>query len=115
MWLRWPETGSNKSWRGGCDVAETSHVEAYWLVGGAADGCQEQIEEVTEAARLGPPGERGQPVGLDIYSSVVLLARMAGWRPKKHRKLPGNEVLWRAQGHLQTMVRYRQSQRGPPH
>ncbi len=72
------------------------------------------IEGVTEAERLRPPRERGQPVGPDIRSWVVLLARMRGWRPKKHRELPGNEVLWQAYRQLQTMVRYRQSLRGPP-
>ena len=61
---------------------------------------------------LRPPQERGEPVGPDIRSWVVLLARMAGWRPKKHRELPGNEVLWRTFKQLQAMVRYRQSQRG---
>ena len=72
------------------------------------------IEGVTEAERLRPPRERGQPVGPDIRSWVVLLARMRGWRPKKYRELPGNEVLWQAYRQLQTMVRYRQSLRGPP-
>ena len=41
-------------------------------------------------------------------------ARLRGWRPKKHRELPGNEVLWKAYRHLQAMVRYRQALRGPP-
>lgn len=72
------------------------------------------IEAVTEAERLRPPRERGQPVGPDIRSWVVLLARMRGWRPKKRRELPGNEVLWKAYRQLQAMVRYRQSLRGPP-
>jgi len=44
----------------------------------------------------------------------VLLARLRGWRPKKRRERPGNEVLWKACQQLQTMVRYRQTQRGPP-
>ena len=72
------------------------------------------IEEVTEAERLRPPRERGQPVGPDIRSWVMLLARMRGWRPKQHRELPGNEVLWKAYRQLQAMVRYRQALRGPP-
>ena len=72
------------------------------------------IEGVTEAERLRPPRERGQPVKPDIRSWVVLLARMRGWRPKKYRELPGNEVLCQANRQLQTMVRYRQSLRGPP-
>ena len=72
------------------------------------------IGAVTEAERLRPPRERGQPVGPDIRSWVLLLARMRGWRPKQRRELPGNEVLWQAYRQLQTMVRYRQSQRGPP-
>ncbi len=72
------------------------------------------IEGVTEAERLRPPQERGQPVGPDIRSWVVLLARMRGWRPKKRRELPGNEVLWQAYRQLQTMVRDRQSLREPP-
>ena len=72
------------------------------------------IEDVTEAERLRPPRERGQPVGTDIRSWVVLLARLLGWRPKKHRELPGNEVLWQAHRQLQTMVRYRQALPGPP-
>ena len=71
------------------------------------------IEGVTEAERLRPPQERSQPLGPDIRSWVVLLARMRGWRPKKRRELPGNEVLWKAYQPLQIMVRYRQSLRGP--
>ena len=71
------------------------------------------IEGVTEAERLWPPRERGQPVGPDIRSWVVLLARMRGWRPKKYRELPGNEVLWRVYRQLQAIVRYRQSLQGP--
>jgi len=72
------------------------------------------IEAVAEAEGLRPPGERGQPPAADIRTWVVLLARLRGWRPKKHRELPGNEVLWKAYQQLQTMVRYRQTQRGPP-
>ena len=72
------------------------------------------IAAVTEAERLRPVREQGQPPGEDIRSWVVLLARMRGWRPKKRRELPGNEVLWKAYQQLQTMVRYRQTQRGPP-
>ena len=72
------------------------------------------IAEVTAAERLRPPGERGQPVEPGIRSWVVLLARMRGWRPKKHRELPGNEVLWKAYRQLQAMVRYRQALRRPP-
>ena len=72
------------------------------------------IAEVTASERLRPPRERGQPLGPDIRSWVVLLARMRGWRPKKHRELPGNEVLWQAYRQLQAMVRYRQAQRRPP-
>ena len=72
------------------------------------------IAEVSEAERLRPPSERGQPVGPDIRSWVILLARLRGWRPKKHRELPGNEVLWKAYQQMQAMVRYRQALREPP-
>ena len=72
------------------------------------------IAEVAEAERLRPPSERGQPVGPDIRSWVMLLARLRGWRPKKHRELPGNEVLWKAYQQMQAMVRYRQALREPP-
>ncbi len=75
--------------------------------------CGPLIEAVAEAEGLRPPGERGQPPGADIRSWVVLLARLRGWRPKKRRELPGNEVLWKAYQQLQTMVRYRQTLRGP--
>ena len=71
------------------------------------------IEGVTEAERLRPPRERGQPVGPDIRSWVMLLARTRGWRPKQYRELPGNEVLWQVYRQLQTIVRYRQSLQGP--
>ena len=49
----------------------------------------------------------------DIRSWVVLLARMAGWRPTKRQPLPGNEVLWRACVQMQTMVRVTQAARAP--
>lgn len=51
------------------------------------------IEDVAEAERLRPPAGRGRPVGPGICSWVVLLARLRGWRPKKPRELPGNNVL----------------------
>ena len=54
------------------------------------------IAEVTEAEQLQPPRARAQPWGTDIRTWVVLLAGLRGWRPKKHRELPGNEVLWQA-------------------
>ena len=73
------------------------------------------IEEVTEAEQLQPPRARAAPWGADVRTWVVLLAGLRGWRPKKHRELPGNEVLWKAYRQLQAMVRYRQAlQRGPP-
>ncbi len=53
------------------------------------------------------------PLGPDIRTWVVLLARMAGWQPSKRRPLAGNEVLWRANVQLQTMVRLRQATHGP--
>ncbi len=68
---------------------------------------------VVRAERLLPPAERGRPFPPDIRSWVVLLARMAGWRPSKRRPLPGNEVLWRAFVQLQTMVRVTQAARAP--
>ena len=68
---------------------------------------------VVQAERLLPPAERGRPFPPDIRSWVVLLARMAGWRPSKRRPLPGNEVLWRAFVQLQTMVRVTQAARAP--
>ena len=71
------------------------------------------VERVVVAERLLPPRERGQPLGPDIRTWVVLLARMAGWQPSKRHPLPGNEVLWRANVQLQMMVRLRQATRGP--
>ena len=50
------------------------------------------IGTVVRAERLLPPAESGKPFPPDIRSWVVLLARMAGWRPSKRRPLPGNEV-----------------------
>lgn len=43
-----------------------------------------------------PPGERGRPPPEDIRSWVVLLGRTVGWQPRKRRRLPGNQVLWKA-------------------
>ena len=74
---------------------------------------REMIEAFVERRQLRPPGERGQPLGTDIRSWVVLLARMVGWRPSKRQPLPGNEVLWRAYVRLQTMVLGMQTLRGP--
>ena len=71
------------------------------------------VGTVVQAEVLQPPAERGQPLPPDIRSWVLLLARMAGWRPTIRRPLPGNEVLWRAYVQLQGMVRYRQATRGP--
>ena len=33
----------------------------------------------------------------DIRVWVVMLARILGWQPRKRRRLPGNEVLWKAE------------------
>ena len=49
----------------------------------------------------------------DVRGWVVVLARMAGWRPSKRQPLPGNEVLWRACVQLQMMVRVLQAARAP--
>ena len=56
------------------------------------------------------PAARG---GGGIRTWVVLLARMAGWRPSERHPLPGNELLWRVNVQLQMMVRFRQATRGP--
>ena len=73
----------------------------------------EVIEAVVRTERLRPPSERGQPIGRDIRTWVILLARMTGWWPSKRRPLPGNEVLWRAYVQLQHMVRLRRALRPP--
>ena len=62
---------------------------------------------------LQPPAEPGRPFPPDILSWVVLLARMAGWRPTKPQPLPDNDVLWRACVQLQMMVRVTQAARAP--
>ena len=77
------------------------------------DDERQVIGMVVQAERLLPPAERGRPFPLDIRSWVVLLARIAGWRPSKRRPLPGNEVLWRAFVQLQMMVRVTQAARAP--
>ena len=77
------------------------------------DDERQVIGLVVQAERLLPPAERGRPFPPDIRSWVVLLARMAGWRPSKRRPLPGNEVLWRAFVQLQMMVRVTQAARAP--
>ena len=74
---------------------------------------REMIGAFVERRQLRPPAERGKPFGTDIRSWVVLLARMVGWRPSKRQPLPGNEVLWRANVRLQTMVLGMQTLRGP--
>lgn len=33
----------------------------------------------------------------DIRGWAVMLARILGWQPRKRRRLPGNEVLWKAE------------------
>ena len=71
------------------------------------------IGAFVERRQLRPPAERGKPIGTDIRSWVVLLARMVGWRPSKRQPLPGNEVLWRAYVRLQGMVLGLQTMRGP--
>ena len=47
-------------------------------------------------AGLLPPPQRGRPPPEDIRSWVLLLVRIVGWQPRKPRRLPGNEVLWKA-------------------
>ena len=71
------------------------------------------IGTVVRAEGLLPPAERGKPFPPDIRSWVVLLARMAGWRPSKRSPLPGNQVLWRACVQLRTMARLMQAARAP--
>lgn len=60
--------------------------------------------EVVRGERLLPPDERKGPFPPDIRGWVMLLGRMAGWRPSKRRSLTGNEVLWRAYVQIQGIV-----------
>ena len=77
------------------------------------EGERAVIGIVVRAERLLPPDERDRPFPPDIRSWVMLLGRMAGWRPSKRRPLPGNEVLWRAYVQMQGMVRFWQATRAP--
>lgn len=74
---------------------------------------RQMIGTFVERRQLRPPAERGKPVGSDIRSWVVLLARMVGWRPTNRQALLGNEVLWRAYVRLQTMLIGMQTLRDP--
>ena len=78
-----------------------------------SEGEREVIRIVVRAERLLPPAERERPFPADIRSWVMLLGRMAGWRPSKRRPLPGNEVLWRAYVQMQGMRRFWQATRAP--
>ena len=57
-----------------------------------------------------PSRERGQPPPEDIRSWVVMLARIVGWQPRKRRRLPGNEVFWRAWQTVQQGVRLKEAE-----
>ena len=69
------------------------------------------LEVERELIRIVVRGERLLPP--DIHGWVMLLGRMAGWRPSKRHPLPGNEVLWRAYVQMQGMVRFWQATRAP--
>ena len=77
------------------------------------EGERAVIEIVVRAERLLPPAERERPWPADIGNWVQLLGRMAGWRPSKRRRFPGNEVLWHAYVQMQGMVRFWQATRAP--
>ena len=78
-----------------------------------SDDERQVIGTVVRAEGLLPPAAREKPFAPDIRTWVVMLARMAGWRPSKRSPLPGNQVLWRACVQLQTMVRLMQAARAP--
>ena len=78
-----------------------------------SDDERQVIGTVVRAERLLPPAEREKPFPPDIRTWVVMLARMAGWRPSKRSPLPGNQVMWRACVQLRTMVRLMQAARAP--
>ena len=64
------------------DAPETPAVEVL------TEDERQVIGTVVRAEGLLPPAERGKPFPPDIRSWVVLLARMAGWRPSKRSPLP---------------------------
>ena len=78
-----------------------------------SDDERQVIGTVVRAERLLPPTEREKPFAPDIRTWVLMLARMAGWRPSKRSPLPGNQVMWRACVQLGTMVRLMQAARAP--
>lgn len=85
-------------------------VAQLWLdlpAGQGPPACRagpEGEREVVRGERLLPPDERKRPFPPDIRGWVMLLGRMAGWRPSKRRSLTGNEVLWRAYVQIQGIV-----------
>ena len=69
---------------------------------------REVIETPVDKQQLLPPRERGRAPPSDIRTSVVWLARAAGFRPSRRRPLPGNEILWRAYAHVALIAHFQQ-------
>ena len=66
----------------------------------------EVLNALLNVERIFPAALRGQPPPVDVRTTVVNLARVAGFRPSKRQPFPGVETVWKAREVLQPMVRW---------
>ncbi len=55
----------------------------------------------------------GPSAGTAVRPQLLNSSSCGGWRPSRGQPLPGDDALWRADACLQTIVLWRQTQRGP--
>ena len=69
------------------------------------------LNRLLNAERIFPPALRGQPPPVDVRTTVLNLARVAGFRPTKRQPFPGVGTVWKAWKVLKPMVRWERARR----
>ena len=67
------------------------------------------LNTLLNSERILPAALRNQPPPSDIRTTVVNLARVAGFRPTKRQTLPGDTVVWKAWQIIKPMIRWEEA------
>ena len=69
----------------------------------------EVLNELLNAEEILPPALREQAPPEDVRTTVVNLARVAGFVPSKRQPLPGDAIAWKAWQVIKPMVRWEEA------
>ena len=67
------------------------------------------LHKLLNTEQILPLALRDRPPPADIQTTVVNLARVAGYRPTKHQPLPGDAVVWKAWQVIKPMTRWEEA------